>query len=98
MQCICVVLGVCICVCPRGHHSQKCVLSPSALLPKLAVPDCVQDESPEDSPKPSLPAAIVNVSAQAGTGLAELQAALQPLLPTPGTIEPAADNHPDRLI
>lgn len=41
---------------------------------------CVQDESPEGNPKPSLPAAIVNVSAEAGTGLEELQAALQPLL------------------
>lgn len=42
--------------------------------------DSVQDESPEGNPKPSLPAAIVNVSAEAGTGLEELQAALQPLL------------------
>lgn len=40
----------------------------------------MQDESPEGNPQPSLPAAIVNVSAQAATGLEELQAALGPLL------------------
>ena len=53
----------------------------------------MQDNSPPDSPKPSLPAAIVNVSAAAGTGLEELQAALQPLLPSWNSNEPAADNY-----
>lgn len=52
----------------------------------------MQDESPEGNPKPSLPAAVVNVSAEAGTGLEELQAALQPLLPRLDANEPAADN------
>lgn len=42
----------------------------------------MQDESPEGNPEPSLPAAIVNVSAQTMSGLEELQAALQPLLPS----------------
>ena len=42
----------------------------------------MQNESPEGNPEPSLPAAIVNVSAQTGIGLEELQAALQPLLPS----------------
>ena len=41
-----------------------------------------QDESPEGSPQPSLPAAVVCVSAQAGTGLEGLHAALEPLLPS----------------
>ncbi|KAL3158291.1 GTPase Obg 1 [Trebouxia sp. C0009 RCD-2024] len=53
----------------------------------------IQDKSPQDSPEPSLPAAIVNVSAEAGTGLEELQAALQPLLPSWDANEPAADNY-----
>ena len=42
----------------------------------------LQDESPEGSPQPSLPAAVVCVSAQAGTGLEGLHAALEPLLPS----------------
>lgn len=54
------------------------VLSPAAAMTKQS--NSVQDESPEGNPKPSLPAAVVNVSAEAGTGLEELQAALQPLL------------------
>lgn len=54
--------------------------------------DSVQDESPDGNPEPSLPAAIVNVSAEAGTGLEELQAALQPLLRWQDADAAAADS------
>lgn len=45
----------------------------------------IQNDSPEGNPQPSLPAAVVCVSAQAGTGLDDLHAALEPLLPVPST-------------
>ncbi|DBA71229.1 TPA: GTPase Obg 1, variant 2 [Trebouxia sp. C0005] len=45
----------------------------------------IQNDSPEGNPQPSLPAAVVCVSAQAGTGLDDLHAALEPLLPAPST-------------
>ncbi len=43
----------------------------------------LQNDSPEGNPQPSLPAAVVCVSAQAGTSLDDLHAALEPLLPVP---------------
>ena len=51
-------------------------------------------------PEPSLPSAIVCVSAQEGTGLEALSAALQPLLPeadfeSPVMQQPAADDVPE---
>lgn len=49
----------------------------------------IQDESPEGNPEPSLPSAIVSVSAQAGTGLERLHAALEPLLPAVGAVRQA---------
>ena len=45
----------------------------------------LQNDSPEGNLQPSLPAAVVCVSAQAGTGLDDLHAALEPLLPVPST-------------
>ena len=48
----------------------------------LTCPSCVsQDESPEGNPQPTLPAAIINVSAHTGIGLEALQAALGSILP-----------------
>ena len=41
----------------------------------------MQDESPEGSPQPTIPAAIISVSAHTGEGLESLQTALGSILP-----------------
>ena len=59
-------------------------------MPEEVMLSQLQNDSPEGNPPPSLPAAVVCVSAQAGTGLDDLHAALEPLLLVPSTATQAS--------
>jgi predicted GTPase len=74
----------------RFHMAVQLLCHQQTSRPDEVMVSQLQNDSPEGNPQPSLPDAVVCVSAQAGTGLDDLHAALEPLLPAPSTATQAS--------